>query len=399
MPKASSSQPASEGRGYDLLDSLVSVAPSLTVMLEGVDRVSTAVNAITTNVISHAFHAKAFPKNLTPAHLKLAYSLAVQCPTAKSWKKEVGDAFADVRFLSCGHDLVHDHWYPLLRKWCLDDKEHMPDLITRLVAPTTAGIMFGVGGSAARLDADRKTQMTLRRIALLLLACDIDLFISILKLLEDKLTDLLSADPASSPSSNTRADIFMVLQAMMLRNTSTHVLGMWPLVNSSLRRTLSTILPEMATEGQSDNNMSLLQASKLLDLLVTLGPDDFQLHEWLYLADTVDAVYRPVELDPTALADNIAESLANVSVEADHAQQDMSTTGTKAGRPLLSSLQISGGDIKAMARDDFVKTVLSPFYGHLSMHAYEANYNMIAPDLEACSRSLLKDLLDEATIA
>ena len=42
----------------------------------------------------------------------------------------------------------------------------MPEIISRMAPPSSAGIMFGVGANAARLDADRKTQLNLRRMCL-----------------------------------------------------------------------------------------------------------------------------------------------------------------------------------------------------------------------------------------
>ena len=45
-------------------------------------------------------------------------------------------------------------------------------------------------------------------------------------------------------------------------------------------------------DGEKYTNAAILQAGKFLDTLVTIGPNDFQVYEWLSVSDTVDAVYR-----------------------------------------------------------------------------------------------------------
>ena len=158
------------------------------------------------------------------------------------------------------------------------------------------------------------------------------------------------------------------------------------------------------------NNLALIQACKLLDLLVTLAPDDFQLHEWLYITDTIDAVYRPSGWGPIALVDQVAESLTGDSIPNLDQSQSLypvpSSSGTTSGltalpglnRPFFATMSIDGADMKAMARESFVKSVLHPFFSQLSMHAYEATYGMGLPDIETCRVALLDDVLDESTI-
>ena len=79
---------------------------------------------------------------------------------------------------------------PVLRSWVLADKERVPEILSRLPYPSTAGL-FGVGASSARQEADRKTQLNLRRIALLILASAKDAFVAHLTALQGKLVDLL----------------------------------------------------------------------------------------------------------------------------------------------------------------------------------------------------------------
>ncbi|KAI4747245.1 hypothetical protein E4T50_02454 [Aureobasidium sp. EXF-12298] len=400
--EASSSGSQLPSGASDLIHSLLYVTPKLSIVLQSNDRVQTAVNTISSNVMTPAFHAKAFPENVNKSLLTLFEHVAQQGPTSKQWKKDIADAFNNPRLLSCSADLMHDGWYPVLRKWALGDKDRLPELLSKITAPSTAGIMFGVGANAARLEADRRTQLTLRKMMLLMLACDQDILVGNLTPILDKLVDLCTANASSSPSSTTRAEVFMVFRAMILSFSPVHLSAVWPILNANLQKAITTCLPG-DHEQDTYSNLSLLQACKLLDLLTTLSPDEFQLHEWLYITDTIDAVYRPVDLNPVALTDEAAEALGMEGSE--HPAFTPATTignsSSEAGvrRPFLGRSVVDGADTKAMARDDFLRSVLQPFFSQLSMYSYEATYSMSVPDVELCRRGLLEDILDESTMA
>lgn len=49
-------------------------------------------------------------------------------------------------------------------------------------------------------------------------------------------------------------------------------------------------------------------------------------------------------------------------------------------------------------KDELVGKVLRPFFGQLSIFAFESTYSMGVPDWEACRAALLKDLFDERSV-
>ncbi|KAK4969211.1 hypothetical protein LTR66_011747 [Elasticomyces elasticus] len=384
-----------------LVDVLSSLMPRMHLVLESGERMTTAANGILTHVIAPAIHAKAFPDNVGSSMLKLLYSITKQAPNAKSWKKDVADAFNDYHLFTLKPEFARKEWFPVIRQWAVSDKERMPELLSRITAPTSAGIMFGVGANAARLEADRRTQFNLRRMAMTLLACDNDIFSSQMNLVGEKVSDLCAATASSSPSSATRAEMFMLLRALILTCSSVHMAPLWPKVNAELQAALSSVLPGHGNE-ETYNNLSLLQACKLLDVFIVMLPDEFQVHEWLYVTDTIDAVYRPENFDPVALADEITETLGSQSSDDSLpvlVSQNTNLATPEGRRPLLQKVGTDIADIKAMGRHDFVRAILRPFFSQLSIFTYEATYSMSLPDMEACRISLIEDLFDEASIA
>ncbi|AEO66016.1 uncharacterized protein THITE_2113735 [Thermothielavioides terrestris NRRL 8126] len=401
-------------RADDVVGILSTIVPNLPKILVENDRILTAATAISTNVIGPALRSKSFPDTVSKTMLVLLHELSRLPNNQKSWKKDISDAFNDARFFGASVALVHTSWLPLLKQWTVTDKERMPDLLSRLTPPTTAGIVFGVGATSARLEADRKTQLNLRRIATLVLACGPDAFVADLPAIADKITELLAATATSSPSSTTRAEVYMLLRALVLRTSPVHLAPLWPVVNAELHAAVASVLaPDHSPAADTYANASVLQACKLLDLLVCVAPDEFQLHEWLFVTDTVDAVYRPQfgsGYQPVALVDEVSEELGAVAISASHAQNvvvEQAVVQTAGGsspssaarrRPLLGSPGGISDEVSLERRDELVAKVLRPFFGQLSIYAFEATYAMAPVDWEGCVAGLVKDLFDEKSI-
>lgn len=388
-------------RADDVVGILSSIVPNLPKILVENDRVLSAATSISTSVIGPALRAKFFPETFSNGTLVLLQELSRLPGNQRTWKRDVTDAFNDARFFGSSVALIQNDWLPLLKQWTITDKDKMPELLSRLTAPTTAGIVFGVGATSARLEADRKTQLTLRRVATLVLATGEDTFVTELPAIMDKLIELLAATATSSPSSTTRAELFMVVRALVLKTSAIHLAPIWPVINAELHTAISSVASsDGSAVSEVYNNISVLQACKLLDLLICAAPDDFQLHEWLFVTDTIDAVYRPANYQPVALADELSEELGQAAATEPSALPDSTAYWSTQGsgkRPLLGPGGIRD-DINLDKREDLVAKILRPFFGQLSIFAFESTYAMEPLDRESCTESLLKDLFDEATI-
>ena len=375
----------------DVVSILDGIMPNIGTILMDTDRILTAATNMSTNMIAPAMHSRQFPHNIRKATLDLLYQISKASNTSKAWKKDVTDAFNNPKFFSTPLDLASSAWLDLLRQWSLTDKERLPELLSRLSSPASAGIMFGVGASAARLEADRKTQLNLRRIATLVMSGPEDSFVSDLPSIQEKVEDLISATNISSPSSMTRADVFLLLRVLVLKTSPYHLAPLWPTVNSELQTVLTSFLPNERSDKY--NPYSLLQACKLLDILLLLAPDEFQLQEWLFITDTIDAVYRPTNWRPVALADEISELIGS--------------KGDPPSQHLLAREEIPRGQKRALLatdgtrsvdKDEIVERILRPFFAQLSIFAFESTYSMGRVDVDACKEDLLADLFCPGTI-
>ncbi|KAI1279053.1 putative regulator of reproduction dopa [Xylaria sp. FL0933] len=388
-------------RADDVVGTLSRIVPNLPKILVESDRVLTAAQAISTNLIGPCIRSKGFPDTVTKTTLTLLQELTRLPNNQKTWKKDVGDAFNDPRFFTSSATLVKSDWLPLLKLWTVTDKDRMAEILSRISSPSTAGIVFGVGATSARLEADRKTQLNLRRVATLILSCGTDTFVTDLPAILERIVELLAATATSSPSSTTRADIYMVVRALVLRTSTVHLAPLWPIINSELHVAISSVVaPDNSPSSDTYSNVSILHACKLLDVLIAAAPDDFQLHEWLFITDTIDAIYRSATYQPVALVDELSEELGNTTINSALPSESaaiIASGGSGQRRPLLGSGGISD-ELMVDRRDELIVKILRPFFGQLSIYAYESTYAMGALDVEGCVASLLKDLFDEKSI-
>ncbi|PHH72009.1 hypothetical protein CDD82_6219 [Ophiocordyceps australis] len=392
------------GAGKEGTDDIVSVlgwvVPQLGKIVVDNDRVLSAAAAISANVIGPSMRSKLFPETMSRETVGLLEELSRVPNNQKTWKKDVGEAFNDGRFFGTKAQLAREAWLPLLQQWVVRDKERMAELVGRISTPTTAGIVFGVGATSARLEADRKTQLNLRRMATLVVASADDFFVADLALMLDKLVELLGATPTSSPSSATRADVYLVMRALVLKTSAVHLAVLWPVVNAEMHAAMASVVaPDHSAASDTYANSAVLQACKLLDVLVCVAPDDFQLHEWLFVTDTIDAIYRPATFEPVALVDELSDELGSSGCwpGADMPENATTTAPMTARRLLLGPGGINV-DVALERRDELVAKVLRPFFAQLTIFAFESTYAMAPVDKTACIDVLVDDVFDEGTI-
>lgn len=352
--------------------------PVITNMLGDSDRLNTAISGIAVHITGPVLRSRQFPQILSLDILRLLQLLSRSQPTNKVWRKDIMDAFNDARFFQSPIVLFEAGWLGLIRQVLLPEKALMGDILSRLTLPTTAGIMFGVGASAARTEADRKTQLLLKRISVLLIAGETDSFVSEVGQIVRKVEELLTATAASSPSSATRGDIYTLLRAMVLSFSEIQLVGIWPIVDAELRDLFEVRPKEDDTTSYTES--SQLQGAKLLDLLLLLKPEEFQLHEWLFVTDTIDAIHPPQGFTPSAMADILGRQTSATEVELPMVK------GAAGKKPWLCN---DGRKVED------AQSLLRPFFRQLSIHAFEDTYNLEDIDMEACRKDLLIDLFAE----
>ncbi|KAF3907485.1 hypothetical protein AA313_de0200438 [Arthrobotrys entomopaga] len=384
----------------DITAILNGIVPKLRKILVEQDRIVAVVTTIITSLVTPALRSKAFPTALPKTLLEMLYHITKISSTQKLWRKEVSDAFNDYKFFAASVPSVKNYWKPLLRQWIISDKERMLDLFVKITPPATAGV-FGVGATSARAEADKRIGLVLRRMALLLLAGDKDYFVIYLQEFEAKILEVLSANPITSPSSATRCEIYLLLRALILRTSSIHLTSFWPIIVSELQNLLISLsngsnLREGALESYTDS--SLLEGCKLLDTLLVVQPDEWQLNEWLFITDTVEAVYKPdytVDVPSIALADYVSRELSECKTRAKRSDSIDIVTTENAGMRRLMIKERDSLLLNGVNGSEEVKKVIAQFLRYLSIWNFENAYAMGKMDEGGLEEAILADLFDE----
>ena len=364
-------------KGGNGIEILCHVLPSMSPVLMEADRITSIYAGISANITGPLLRSRTFPAKIGGDVVDLLFVMSKAQTATKTWRKDILEAFNDPKLFQSDSSVAESGWVPIIKQLTLLDKGLLSEVLSRLTQPATAGIMFGVGAAAARAEADKQAKINLRRVSMMLIANEKDTFISSLAQIMVKVEELLTATPASSPSSTTRGEVFLLLRAISLSYSQNHLVSLWPVMDSELR----VIFEDISKSAQSTfTSYSHLQAAKLLDVLLLLKPEEFQLHEWLYITDTIDAIYPPVSSRPIALADNLS-LIASDGVDL----QSITVEGNR--KPwLCTDLSRSAGDYSRL---------LGSFFGHLSIRAFEDTYSLEPVDETACRRDILNDLFTD----
>lgn len=363
----------------NILQTLVVTLPHLEPVLSQSDRLNTVYGGIATHITTPALHSRVFPTNLVIEHLEVMQIMSTSTSISKVWRKDILDSFNNPRFFQSSIGLVGPGWLPILKQLQVTEKTLLLDSLNHIAPPAAAGLVLGIGASAARAEADKKTQLELRRASTLMMSTEVDSALPQLQQIFQKIEELLSATPESSPSLATRGDLYLLIRVLLLKTNASNLTLLWPILDAELRSLCKDIL---AGPESKYTAYSRLQGAKLLDLLLLLRPDEFQLHEWLFVTDTIDAIYPFHDTQPVAYADEIASVLNAADVHLEPLTPVPSARKTR--RPWLY------GDESRNVKD--VDALLAGFFGQLSIRAFEDLYSLQVVDEEAAREDVLKDI-------
>ncbi|KAG8740013.1 hypothetical protein FRC10_004853 [Ceratobasidium sp. 414] len=319
------------------------LVPNLRKFMVENDKVIAVCTNIVYYVINPAIRAKS--KNALdnqPTIMTVMEALVKQQVAVRTWRPALAEAFEDQRFFA--RDVAAGtRWCPLIKAYMLSDKLAIPDIVDRCLAQLPS--------------------------------------------IQEKLVELLrwtSTEPV------IHSEIYLCVRVLLCRLSPHNMSSFWPVILTELIRLFTSALVE-PPQDSSDELQLLLAACKCVDLMLVLQTPEFQIHQWMFVTDTMDAVYRPDTWIPTPLMDQLAEVIGGLPQSEQNATilPSPPTTNRPAlpgntqnqRRPLLS----------AVRRVDRLGELL-PFFSHVSIALYEGVYAGGSPDTEAIERGLLEEM-------
>ncbi|KAK9465276.1 Dopey, N-terminal-domain-containing protein [Lipomyces arxii] len=356
----------------ELCRALARVVPNLQKVLLESDRVLVACTTLGASVVAPVVKSKSFPNNVSAALLEVLYQISKISGTQKAWKTIVTDTYFDNKFFII-NEMLLPKWRDILRQWMNNDKERMPELVARVSAHSSnTNALFGWSDqeSIAR-------RLNLRRVAFAYMCGDTDQFIVNLREILDKLTELVN----SSVSESIRSDVFLCLRAIILRTSAVHLSPIWTFMYTELEDVFNQLTNMNPAKLRAENLQSVFAACKLLDTVLVLGSEEFQLHQWLFIRDSYEAAYPKDVATPLPLIDRLS-LLLGVPMSTQFTIDPLRITLTEhaARRPMLV-----GPKLNKIAE-------LKTFFSHLSISSYERVYSLGVPDIGALEDEVYSDL-------
>lgn len=305
---------------------------------------------------------------------------------ARAWRAPVQETFNDTRFFNCSPQVAMK-WRPIISSLMDTDKIVFSDLLAKIASAPSANIFTN------REYEMLVRSLNLRRLSFVVLAGAPNKFLTQLPSIQEKLVDVLK----SSAAPIVQSEVYLCMRVLLCRLSAHNLASFWPTILTELFRVLENVFNDVPADG-SDDLALLLSACKFLDLLVVLQTQEFQIQQWMFVTDTIDAVYRPEEWSPESLLDQLAEMVAELpdsragdskgteSQMVSFAVETEFTPSTTLRRPLLGFVKQVGS-----IRD------LLPFFSQISISSYESVYAMGGVDWDAVEKGLMAEMFQGGT--
>ncbi|RCK65074.1 Protein dopey [Candida viswanathii] len=349
---------------------LCEVIPNIDGILQDGDKTQLMANSIVTNFIIPRTKLKKVAE--TPKQVLVLIDVIGKSTNSRGWKSLVSDLFMDKGFFNTS---LSDSalWSSILSNWVANDRDKFGDIIAKITATsTTSPTNLFVWNEMSEIE--NKAHL-IKRLTYLLLSLPKDYFLNYLENLFSKVSILLSG---SCPDL-IRVEITSLFRVITLKFNELHLLSKWTLITQELFAIFENLSNKTAKDltGLSKEYLKLvLFGCKLLDQLLILSYDEFNLKEWLFVTTTQE---RDTAEAPTGIIDNISKNFDLTYLKDEPVKIDQ-PLGTL--HPLLEGVKTI----------DLV-TQLRLFFDSLGLIHYERTYGLYAVDYDACTRDVLDDLL------
>ncbi|KAI0718921.1 Dopey, N-terminal-domain-containing protein [Cerioporus squamosus] len=346
--------------------------PSIRKFLIDSDKILAACNQV-------VYNGKARPLDLEDDIIAIIREMTKINVAVKAWRPPVYDSLNDNRCFN-STATAGEKWMPVVKSFFDTDKTALPELLGKITTVASANIFTN------REYEMLLRSLNLRRLSYVILSAEKNHFLTQLPSIQEKLVDTLRN--VSAPI--VQSEVFLCIRVLLCRLSPHNLSSFWPVILTELYRIFDQILASIPADGSEELGL-ILSACKLLDLLLVLQTEEFQVHQWIFITDTVDAVYRPEDWFPEALLDRLAEVVGALPVAESDARPPHtshvptpSAPATQMRRPLLHSLR----------QIDSVRDLV-PFFSTASISSYESVYHSGGIiDWQVVERGLLEDLFE-----
>lgn len=357
----------------DLLESVFSILEYFDDIIQDSDKVNLAINSIISSLITPQVKAKKI-HNLSSTTIDLIDLIGKNTPN-KAWKNLIFDIFMDDSFF------VGDYQHfgtlkPILNNWIINDKEKLTELIAR-ISPSAQSSASHIFIWNEKSEIESKI-FTIKRISFLLMIQPVDYFLNSLESIFDRIEYSLS----SSCPPAYRSEISILFRVVSLKFSELHLLPHWNTIIYELATVFSSIetrnLKELGSLNEDELGL-VLNSCKLLDQLLLLKYDEFNLSEWLFVSSHANATTNGSK-------DLLVAIIDRISLKVDQVVSKESPIRITQPETNLQPLLMKTKSLKSIAD-------LRNFFDSLPLISFERVYGLHDIDFASCEVAILEDLV------
>lgn len=284
----------------EVLRSLSFVLSDLELILSDQDKVTSTVNIVVSNLIVPQTKGKRL-NDISLQALSLLEMVGAQFPT-KMWKLLVNDLFMNNSLFEQNTTRINN-WDKIFSIWISGEKGKVGDMISRITpAPSVSTSNLFVWNEGSEIDIKINT---IKRLAYIILIQPDDYFVPILQDLFDRIKFSVSG---SCPA-KYKSEVTVLLRVITLKFSDLQLLPYWTFISYQLVTIFEIILTKPNKDLSTllvDEAVLILYGCKLLDQLLLLGFDEFNLHEWIYVKNSPDIIDGTLKSKMVSIIDQIA---------------------------------------------------------------------------------------------
>jgi len=210
--------------------------------------------------------------------------------------------------------------------------------------------------------------LQLKRLALILYSGDFDQYANFVPLIQEKLVEILKTTVHSADF----CMVFLCLRVLATKISSTKLRSLWPLIVIEMIRIFGS---NPNTKAQSDIKL-IIAATKFLDLILVLNPEQFKIHEWIFISD--DPMFSNRGSNYTPLLEINSNFIVNLK-----RRRSISTDSENfKSRPIITSAPVSN--------EQDLKDLLANFTTGVKSSVNGAS----APDMDYITLLIEKDFME-----
>ena len=202
--------------------------------------------------------------------LKIMTALVLIPFGIKTWKREAWAGFMDPKFFIIASSNLKQ-WKVIAHALILYDQEHFTELLNRMSAASTG--MF-----SARDSEFQERALMFRKLSFLIFSSPMDYYLSKLPMIQEKIGEALKLG-----STLLQTEVLFCLQIILIRISPKSYASIWHVCNYELVRVFAQNIEILAKT--KEELALLLEACRLLFIVLHLNFDDFQWVKWIFISE------------------------------------------------------------------------------------------------------------------